>query len=295
MKDRIRQHLLCPHTLLLYIGGSGGEFLSNNIVKYSPVAHSEPLKVVQEDNVNRTILVYPRFYEYLFRLPATRYITTEETVDFLAEHLTLEDVVAAERLWLTSNSNPFLRTHPVRGEVFDCYTTYTLLLDTEYWWDYSCALLTLKATYLPERIHQFYSWLSIRLDTEITVDIPALQQYLHNNNITRVSDLHLHAIGNPKFNNPQSPEVVFDLTIAELHQQYGSIRGDFLNNIQNQLRTRGHSTLLSMNRIITEPDYLASKFNITDPEFYNNIQTWHNKNLALLQANGFTRFVEPRP
>lgn len=285
---------------LLYYGGSGGEFLSNLISKYSPkfrkINYSN-----HDESINRTHIALPLFFEYL-SLIRSKNPEVDNTINelynvFLLKNSDIKEVVDDAINFLNSDTKPpLLRCHMSISPYFNANNSYTILNDTEVWWDYVKKLVFLKAENLNFNVdsdnnlkNAFDYALSSSSNNEKTLKILYdAMNWIKANNVKLISAYHISMV---MWKMPTSPSLTFEeiffSSSVDLFKKYGNNTGDHFTNyedVRSESLKRGN--IIAYSKLFRK-GYLEEMFDITSNEFHYELMSWHEKNLYLMNNNGF--------
>jgi hypothetical protein len=301
LEASLRQRLIAlfnrPQSYLIYLGGEGGEFLVDRISQYSPLyGHGGNMMGVEyrPDN-NRTLVTYPSLWAYITcTLPYD-----VGSIDNVIAVLDSAGMVTDERLteceaYFDLCGHPLFRMHRVNSELFDQHPCH-FIISMGLWREYARALAITKAD---GPLDDFINYFQLRWNKDVNDSdtVREIREYMTLNGIERTSYLRFRACYLRKQQTPpDTVSDVFALSHRELRDKYwfqvwqGVGNSDAILFARHSGKYGGH--LLDLSRIISEPQYLAGKFNIENhEEFYARIRQWHQDNLVVLRLHGFTEF-----
>ena len=305
--NRVLALLNRPHGFLVYGGGEGGEYLAHRIGQFSGRHRADiPTSTTVEDFlVNRTQLSYPGIYGLLSLANETFFMQSQsELVDFLRDRDRLTEVMVGEAESLFQGCElPLFRIHRVNHRLFP--NSHSWFFRTpELYKEYAHTLTAIKLRTSVEHVISWCDWYvgtwAVPNNFMPFYSKEAVFEYLQTLGVASVDSVRLKLIIQGLGPKPDSIESVFTRDLADLHREYrewlhpsyARYKKMLANAVMDAPEPR---VMLDYRRSIEEPGYLASHFDIADVEgFYSGVRSWHEGNLDLLVAHGFTEFQSLR-
>ena len=283
---------------LIYRGGSGGEFLSYLISKYSPKFRKIADKKLIKD-INRTQLYLPNFFECLSRTRSNS-LTQSDLIKELAIifYNRKEDISSATteaiNFLKADNKPPLIRCHMTTNPYFNMNNSYWILADNEVWHNYAGELLFLKAMnnfHYVNGIEDIQKIFNVHLDGSAN-DIDRYNiirigiNWAIENNVKQINDIQMTMIAWGMILDPMlSYSEIFNSTPIEVYKRYAQLYSYNTYNDSNQsLIDKGN--LIRYSNLFAK-GYLEEMFSIESNDFHNELIEWHNSNLDLLSKNNF--------
>jgi hypothetical protein len=283
----------------MYRGGSGGEFLTELISKYSNKFRNVDQSIISKNTSNnRTEILFPVF----FKIVSTTRTKTADLNDLILDiqklhHLEKIDITQSTNeaiSFLTSDSRPpLIRSHLSRNSYFNKSNAHTILIDTPEWYAYREMLLFLKTKNAPLHFTS-RSELENIFKYEISCafnNLPAHNRliasmdWLMDNKITTIYDIHIEIVAT--INIPFSFADIFYKTPLEIFKQYNHINNSFSDHYNfYEPKLRNRVNIIEYSKLFNK-DYLEDMFDIKTDEFHTKLIQWHNDNLNLITQNGF--------
>ena len=284
-----------PQAFLVYNGGEGGEFLSNRIGQYSSIhTHARNTKVSVDTTYNRTAILYPEIYQCIVNRLPLEVGNRENLISILeSEEVVTEGNLLSAEQFFDQAGVPLFRMHRVISEMFQQHPTHFLITSGP-WRAYAGALTVIKVRC---SLDQFLSHAKIRqyLDLEGEYSIPQVREYMRVQGLVEAPFMIYLALIIKKSAHSLGIGETFALNGAELYhryfdqEEYRKRQEVTVGYVRHAVKHGGK--LLELSRIVNDPRYLADQFDIQDwPGFYKGIRQWHDLNLDLLWAHGFTEF-----
>lgn len=279
---------------LIFSGGQGGEYISNLINIYKGVDISTNRSLIGDQQVNRTQIHYPCIIKESLAWPHSLiFKSRNELLDFLDQKnlLTLTNIEDAEQYLAL---DPILRTHEVNPNLFKNYNSSFFIANAQ-WREYCLALMSIKHQFPKSSAVDDFILLQQGNQRPLAPSHPLeeIRAYVDSLSVTHVDVIRLRALIVGR--GPRAPSIAwaFEQPLSLLHNIYCNHYHPSFEMYQNQLdlqkkSSRGPIHELDYGRVISDPGYLASHFQIEDAaEFYQELSQWHQTNKNLMQIYGF--------
>lgn len=262
---------------LMFRGGSGGEFISSLIFKYSNTYKNPDVLSSYQNEVNKTEIHYPHFFGVICNLPQQNANLTEyfgNTSD--------EDLIEAEE-FLTKYPRFLIRTHYTNHQLL-LDNTFFLLLDEERWFEYAGLLAALKNQCSIADIPYIFNFRNFKLNKRLSDEEllkTKIVESMQQNGLEKISIFQSDIL----HSSLASIDEVINTSIPMLYQKYKyAIHGDYETYV-NAMKRKNVKKIINFSNIFNK-GYLEDIFDVTDPSFHEGLMNWHEKNLNLLQENG---------
>lgn len=293
-----------PVYYLMFRGGSGGEFLTNLISKYSTKFRKNGFTNISVTAENRTLIELPSFFHLVNHCNITSESPMSDLIEVLkAKHdflkYDLKKSINEAITYLNQDEKPPLfRCNILSSSYFTKDNTYLLLADDEKWYRYIGTLLFLKDPGVEhycqndqDRI-KFFEYDRCRYinDTELSTLLKDGLDWVLKNKVSKICGMQTDTITYMRYDKSITFEEIFNSTPIDLYNKYFyKIMGNFerYSNYQiPSLRQRG-VTIINYSNIFTK-GYLEEIFDIDyNSEFHEQLIDWHEKNLSIMDAFGF--------
>lgn len=296
MKEFLQEN---NHSMLMYDDGAGGEFLIYLASKFSK--DFATLQIKTDESINRTILLFPTIFNVMSFIVS--HVDPAETAleHFYKENKNIKKPLLEYINEIKQEYNPtrfLLRSHyqsdnPFNGE------KYVIQLTSKLHITYVDILRHIKITLRPILVEgnkirlytmdRFARHCKNKEDADKALALArSVFEYLHNQKLDYLKNIyegHLSMISvliNENYDiNFSSLIDVFSKTPDELFKQFHN-GGNF-----KWTQHIDGVTVINYSDIFV-PGYLEELFNIENTqEFRNELNSWHNKNLMLVQQHGF--------
>ena len=284
---------------LQFPGGSGGEFFALLISKYSPIYESlTNITTVNSDN--RTLIELPKFFKMMASVPALDGDLTNLCEGIIRDSKILrldldKELVIAEKFIL--DKKYLLRIHYSFNDYFTKQNTFAIIPDSVQWLEYTSLMCVIKAggyRMNHELASMYFDEYTIKRGTDRKKYDDALTWMIQNNQ-SEIYFGHIQCI--EYMDEIGGYKDVFAMSLKDI---YNFFANKINNNIdvpwcqvyhpefipQTQALLTSRMNIIDYTKIF-EKGYLEDMFNITDPEFYNELIAWHTKNLSLIESHGF--------
>jgi len=293
-----------PVYYLMFRGGSGGEFLTNLISKYSSKFRSNVSRNIEVTPQNRTLVKLPCFFHLVNYCNLTYTSSITDLIEVLkTKHIflnhSIQDTVAEAINYLEQDDKPPLfRCNILSNSYFDKNNTYLIWADNEKWYTYIGILLFIKDTsnieycYTVEDKIKFFEYDQSRYinDIELTTLLNSALDYVIKNDITTLYPIQLDTVTYMRYDKKITFEEIFSAGPIDLYNKYFyKIMGDFegYSNYQIPSLKEREVTVINYSKIF-EKGYLEEIFNIDhNIEFHTQLIEWHEKNLSIMVERGF--------
>jgi len=294
--ELIRNVLLnYPQYYLMYRGGSGGEFLTDNISEYSSKFRKIAQSQKSTTSLNRTHLTLPIFYQMVSMVKTK----TNNLDDFISDIERLHKIKCIDikqstddaiSFLLIDDAIPIVRTHLSRNSYFNKQNTHMILVDTPDWYNYREILLFLKTnkTYQCTSRKEIEDVFKYEIDTSIN-NLKAHTRLLDSidwavkNNIISISNVHAEIIA--ATNIPFSDIFIEDA--LQLFKKYNHVDNSFLDYYNfYEPKLKNQVNIIEFSKLFNK-GYLEDMFDIESNEFHDKLIDWHKNNLKLMSNNGF--------
>ena len=261
---------------LMFRGGSGGEFLTSSIYKYSN-RYKNNITSLYQDNTNKTVINYLRLFSEISNLPQQNISLTD-----LSTRISEQDITDAE-VFLEAHKNLLVRLHYTNYEPI-LNQSYFLLLDNEKWFDYAGLLVSFKNIYSKNEILEYFVLQDRKFGRKLQEKellVEKVLNFMSDNNIDKISTIKLHLI------HMLSSDVdkILESSISELYSKYRYfIHGDF-EEYSKAMKQKPFKKIINYSEIFKK-GYLEEIFDINSPLFHEELMQWHENNLKLLAHNG---------
>ena len=276
LADRV-YNILSQIEFLVFRGGGGGEFLSSLIYKYSNSYHNEEVVTSSNTTLNKTSIYYPSFFSEIANSP-------QQNANILNILSQLKEEYITEAEDFLSRRDKFIaRMHYVNNTILINRSIF-MLLDEKKWFDYAGLLVAYK-----NQLHT--DDISIELNSherkfgiifgDKEVATRKIINYMASNNLEKISSLKLSLI----YSNKLDIDEVLVSDIQDLYFKYGNIVHGEHEYYRNAMLRKPWKKIINFSNIFTK-GYLEDIFDISGDEFHEELLTWHEKNLILLESKG---------
>lgn len=285
--SRTMNLLKSPMHFLMFRGGSGGEFLSKQIYKYSNKHSANGVTLNSNEELNKTTVTYPSFFNRLINVQKRNPDTLKTMLSGTSESELFE---AEEYLKSFGDNTPLFRCHYINDDYYRS-RSYFIFLDNVKWWNYAGALVSIKNreqvsgeiplnVFLSNFYKRFYT-IKDYVNEEI-----AIKQFLIGFPEKELTDAHLIIASNKQARESHSVEELLNYDIKTLYQEYNTVlHGDYADYDRIVKRDKFMKLINYSNYF--DKGYLEDIFEIESDLFHDELIAWHEKNLELLSANGF--------
>jgi hypothetical protein len=239
------------------------------------------------------VVVYPSLYGHLLnRLPFDTG-SRANLIALLAASGEVTDLNLTEcEEYFDLSGVPLFRMHKVNAEQFQQHPSH-FLVPMGPWRKYAEIMTVIKVRgSLPQFLSHGKERWNLQLEGEhSTLEV---EEYMTAQGITQAPFILYRALLIKKITGTLGVAGAFALSTAELYNRYFGqsfplAQAMHASYVQHVARYGG--SLLDLSRIVNEPRYLADRFHIENwQEFHEGVVTWHETNLDLMLAHGFTEF-----
>ena len=285
-----------PIQFLMYAGGSGGEFMSIILSKYSPLF--TPINYAVTININRYHVDIPNILSsIIFNRPksdeldvfyknAAKIVLSRGMNNIDHELEILDKFVKGKR--------PLVRTHSSNSKFFNKDNTYFMLPDNQEVHKYATALrfckvynneITLEKSRLLYNIYKT-SIVDIKEDGfDMNAHTEAALNWLESKGKEFVLEVFNDALARPAIARKVNYEFdqFFSLKPNELLEQYNVEMTGTYSKLFTWQQER--LNILKMSEFF-KSGYLEELFQINDPMFRKELTAWHVRNLELIDEFG---------
>lgn len=287
-----------PQYYLIYRGGSGGEFLSYLISKYSPNFRKINTKKLVTD-INRTHIHLPNFYESLSRVRSNSLTQTDLITELLTQlknrNENVLNVTQEAVNFLKSDINPpLIRCHMTTNPYFNMNNSYWVLADNEVWHNYAGILLFIKslnAVNTINSIDDIQKIFTVHLDGSANDSkrykiIKNGMNWAIQNDVKNIIDIQLAIIAwGMDLDNTLTYKEIFNYSPIEAYKKYAQLHSyNEYVNFNQTIVDKGN--LIRYSNLFVK-GYLEEMFSIDSNDFHNELIEWHNKNLDLISEFNF--------
>lgn len=280
--------------LLMYPGGTGGEFLSSQLAKYCNKFRDD-VNVSYDSEKNLTHVQLPHFFESIAAAwPSSRdnmcLVNTIlhwheiNQIDLLQSLTQAETFLDAEKL------PPLIRLHHVDSDIFNNDNTWKIWLSTPHDRVYAFGMLLIKRGSSPltaSRLQAVLNYYSARSPTNASISNRAQSVLMTSINsgyncIVAHHNVLIEAIrANPEITDSE----LTDLSKLDAREITKS-NIDRLLRTPNPIRSASDSTVHIPFSDILKPGVLAEYFELPDDTVRQNMIQWHLKNVELIKKIG---------
>ena len=283
---------------LQFPGGSGGEFFALHISKYSPI-YENLTHLTTVNSENRTVIELPKFFKLMASVPAMTGNLDDLYTGIIhdAKILRLEldkELDIAEKF--IKDKKYLLRVHYSVNEYFNKQNSFAIIPDNELWLEYSSLMRVIKAcSYKLD-----YNLASMYFDEYTSKSGRDRQKYddalkwMLNNNQTEIYFGHIYCI--EYLDEIGSYKDIFTMSLVDIYNFFlNKIKKVHLPScpVYHANFIQDSTTMLTDNVNIIEytkifnKGYLENMFNINNPEFHQELLSWHTTNISLIKSYGF--------
>lgn len=282
---------------LMYVGGSGGEFITIQLGKYSPMFSELSYSVTE--HLNRYHVNIPNVLSSIvfnrvpdtsldaFYLNSARILIARGMVDIDTE---LENIKP-----FLEGQNPLIRTHLSKNEFFNKGNTFFMYPDNQTVFDYLSFLRVAKVhnnTITIERARELHAiYKSTIAASEVLSGFDtnahtiAAYDWLDANGVHEILEIYFDALNRPyiALTINFDFENFFKLTPNQLLEKYRDrMIGTYETKVSYMAGNIERLNTLPMSKFF-KAGYLEETFQITDPAFREEFTAWHLRNLNLLK------------
>jgi len=287
-----------PQYYLIYRGGTGGEFLSYLISKYSPKFRKVVSKNLVKDT-NRTVIDLPNFFNSLSNIRSKSLTQTDLIRELLTQFQyrteNVSDVTKEAVNFLKSSIDPpLIRCHMTTNPYFNANNSYWILADNEVWHNYAAILLFIKVLNIDwhinsidtlQKIFDYYLHGSANDNKRYNI-IKNGMNWAIENDIKNINGMQLAIIASGIYLDPTiTYNEIFNSTKIELYKKYSQLHSYNASADSNQI-IMDKGNLIRYSNLFVK-DYLEKMFSINSDDFHNELIEWHNSNLDLMSKFNF--------
>jgi hypothetical protein len=287
-----------PLYYLIYRGGSGGEFLSYLISKYSPKFRKIASKKLAKD-VNRTHIHLPNFFESLSRARSNSLtqsdLITELLTQFRNRNENVKHITEEAVNFLNSDTAPLLiRCHMTTNPYFNVNNSYWVLADNEVWHNYAGILLFIKVLNTEHHINSLddvQKIFTVHLDGSANDskrynNIKNGMNWAIQNNVKTITGIQTSIIAwGMDLDNTLTYNEIFNSTPIEVYKKYAQLHSyNEYVDLNQVIIDKGN--LIRYSNLFVK-GYLEEMFSINSNSFHNELIGWHNNNLDLMSEFNF--------
>ena len=287
--EKIQQIFDNTQEFLMYRGGSGGEFLMKNILKYSKKYINPPTVLHNNLELNRTVYQVPEFFDLLSMKTPANIISYSELLEHVLNDPEYSDDVLTEAIdYQSKGKNLLIRCHTNYNEYFHNKTYYIHWGDAR-WFNYTGILYAIKVVSDSESIIKRIKHKSLKFDdVDTNTKIEPIIDYIKNSGLSMVNNIRFDVLTNKLIQNKPSIEYVFTAPIDELYRRYSLylIRTPLIRSVAVDQYLAGNMVFIDYRKFFSK-GYLEDIFEINDNGFNEELLEWHDRNLALMSKFNF--------
>jgi len=287
--EKIKQILDNKQEFLMYPGGSGGEFLAKNILKYSKKYTNPPTAMFNFPELNKTMYNMPEFFDLLSMKTPIDIISYNELLTNILNDPEYSDHVLTEAIdYQSKGKNLLIRCHTNYNEYFHNKTYYIHWGDVR-WFNYVGILYAIKVKAETVNVIKRIRHEASKLDNiDTSVNVEPIIDYIKNSGLSMVNNIRFDVLTNKLIQEKPSIEYAFTAPIYELHRRYSLyiLKTPLMRSGNVNRYLAGNMIFIDYRKLFSK-GYLEDIFEIDNSGFNEELLEWHDRNLAVMSKFNF--------